>query len=336
MKHSDADTLQYTPEYSPVRGYEIRIYEKDHEDYTILRDCQCVTDPSIRNVTIDTGFEYVSNKQALSHMIVEVRSYPSLASAIEQSTRKNCSLLTGCTQSSTSEECIDSRDECYSWPQNCLDFLPSYNAETCHPPLYGPPTSVTSMASLYYNGSETSEVAMQINIFWSPPDMNYNLFPVPSVYYIQVWNGINYHYFIAKKTTNVTILDLHPNTTYYAYIQAYVPCSGSSDIRVAISDKNVPGCGREYELMVEPPTQTTTLEESLTTTSTHIKTTRLIIYSSASAIIIGFSLILLVSTLIIIILVISRKQQREQALKEHVIILDCKATPTTKKMCGDL
>ena len=253
-QHKDADRLQLRDDYSDVKGYEIRIYEKDHEDYTILRDCLCVTDTSRRNVTSTVELEYVSNKQALSYMIVEVRSYPSLSTAIERSTRKNCSLLTGCAKKNTSEDCVSSFDDdrCYSWPQSCLDF-PSYNSKTCSPPLYDKPNSVTNETSLYYDSS-INDTALQLTLSWEPPSIANILFPMPNIYYIAVeaieyQNNIIYN-FQAINTTSVIIPSLNASIQRYRVtVSAYVVCSGLA----TSSSTSLAGCGNESIVYISEP-----------------------------------------------------------------------------------
>ena len=68
-------------------------------------------------------FEYIER----SHMIVEVQSFPLFIGDNENNNKqRNCSLLTGCATTNV-EECFTSRDDCYSWPQSCLDFLLTYD-----------------------------------------------------------------------------------------------------------------------------------------------------------------------------------------------------------------
>ena len=72
----------------------------------------CVTDPSMRNISNIHGafLEY----KGMSHMIVEVRTFPSLIGEDERNKWRNCSLLTGCAMTSTTEDCFISRDDCYT------------------------------------------------------------------------------------------------------------------------------------------------------------------------------------------------------------------------------
>ena len=52
-EHRDAEILSSFSDLSPVQGYEIRIYEKvaGRSKVTVLRQCFCVTDPSMRNIS---------------------------------------------------------------------------------------------------------------------------------------------------------------------------------------------------------------------------------------------------------------------------------------------
>ena len=186
-EHKDAETLLSRTDRSSVRGYEIRIYQPEESGGESVRKCLCVTDPKLRNVSgIFSGyFDYHSSQAGLANMIVEVRSYPWLVNQERgHSSRRNCSLHTGCAPNNRSEGCFPSHDDdqCYSWPQSCLNISASYSSETCVPPFYGPPTNVIPQTSLYYKSSTGNE-AMRLDLSWEPPTMNYDMFPVPSVYY---------------------------------------------------------------------------------------------------------------------------------------------------------
>ena len=169
-------------------------------------------------------------------MIVEVRTFPSLIGKDKQNMRRNCSLLTGCT---TTEDC---RDDCYSWPQSCLDFFPSYDLLTCAPPLYGPPVNVKTMMSLVNDNATVNNAAGRLDLTWKPPEMNYKTFPVPNVYYITIENVYStIVQFKAVETTNVTVTHLNITSIYYVSIRVYVPCSGLSQPGRAIQQG---GAGR--------------------------------------------------------------------------------------------
>ena len=313
-EHKDAAKLQNRTDLSAVRGYEIRIYQKViNSGGKILRKCLCVTDPRIRNISdiYTESFRYRSAEDDLSHMTVEVRTYPSSSIA---STRVNCSLTTGCARRNTSENCIASPKECYSWPQSCLDFMPSYSPATCAPPHYGPPTNVTAMTYRHYssdNDSTSSSASMNMAISWTPPDMNYDLFPIPNVYYIKLINYGNRlkHAFKAINTTNITIFNLHLNTTYSVSINAYVPCSGLSEYKF----QGV-GCGKVYELKVQPPSQPMTTTDILETT-THLAGLNHLpyIYYGVAATLTGILLIIVLSiTTINAITTFNRLKQRSE------------------------
>ena len=293
-EHKDAAKLQNRTDLSAVRGYEIRIYQKViNSGEKTLRKCLCVTDPHIRNISdiYSRTFNYRSAEDELSHMIVEVRTYPSSSIA---STRVNCSLATGCAQRNTSEKCIASPKQCYSWPQSCLDFMPSYSPETCTPPRYGPPTNVTATTYRHYSSdkdSTNSSASMNMAISWTPPDMNYDLFPFPNVYYIELKDhgtGLKIS-FKAIYTTNITIFNLQLNTTYSALINAYVPCSGLS----AYVEFQEVGCGRVCELTVQPPSQLITTTGTLETTTQSTVSNHLpYIYYGVAATLTGILLII--------------------------------------------
>ena len=217
-EHPDAEMLSTLPNLSPVQGYEIRIYKKEAGRPETVTHCVCVTNSSMRNIS-DIHSSYFTYRET-SHMIVEVRSFPSLIGEDERNTWRNCSLLTGCSKT---EDC---HDDCYSWPQSCLSFLPYYDPLTCAPPLYSPPVNVIAEMSLV-DDDVTDSVSGKLNLSWEPPRMNYELFPVPNIYYITIESAGSIFQFIkAVGTTNVTILHLNSTSIYRIFIRAYVPCSG--------------------------------------------------------------------------------------------------------------
>jgi hypothetical protein len=240
-EHADAEILMLSTHLglSPVQGYQIRILSnREARSYELVVHCFCVTDPSIRNISgiRSTLLTYAK----MSNLIVEVRAFPSLVGQDERNTRRNCSLLSGC---STIEYC---RNGCYSWPQSCLSFLPSYNPPTCVPPVYGPPVNIIAEMSLV-DDKANDNVFGKLSLSWEPPRMNYELFPIPNVYYIVVWNSYKSFQFKAVKTTNITVLYLNTTVTsmYHALVRAYVPCSG---LTMTITDpgelfKSDVGCG---------------------------------------------------------------------------------------------
>ena len=279
-EHKDAETLLSRTDRSSVRGYEIRIYQPEESGGESVRKCLCVTDPKLRNVSgIFSGyFDYHSSQAGLANMIVEVRSYPWLVNQERgHSSRRNCSLHTGCAPNNRSEGCFPSHDDdqCYSWPQSCLNLSASYSSETCAPPFYGPPTNVIPQTSLYYNSSTGNE-AMQLDLSWEPPTMNYDMFPVPSVYYISVEGGDDSLQYKAVNTTNITILSLNSSRNYTVYVAAYVPCSGLSNKGTA--QIGYVGCGNEsmtpnvMRPTSPPPTTTMTPTTTPTPTTTHTHT----------------------------------------------------------------
>jgi hypothetical protein len=141
-EHADAEMFLMLSTHlglSPVQGYEIRIISKrETESFEMVHQCFCVTDPSMRNIS---GIH--SSCERMSNVIVEVRAFPSLVGQDERNTRRNCSLLSGY---STIEY---GRNGCYSWPQSCLSFLPSYYSPlTCFPPVNGPPVNIIVEMSL--------------------------------------------------------------------------------------------------------------------------------------------------------------------------------------------
>ena len=238
-EHTDAEILKSLPGLSPPQGYEVRIYQKESWSSEVLRHCFCVTDPSMRNISDirSAFFEY----NVRSHMIVEVQSFPSFIGDNENNNKqRNCSLLTGCA-TTNEEECIISRDDCYSWPQSCLDFLLSYDPETCAPPLYGPSVNVTAMMTSVDDNDNRRNVG-QLNLSWEPPRMNYELFPVPSTYYVTIEGDYSTFNFKAVETTKITVLPLNFTSPYRVYVEAYVPCSGLSRSSHSVRVFDV-GCG---------------------------------------------------------------------------------------------
>ena len=292
-EHKDAEKLiLFHPRLSAVKGYEIRIYQKYRTGEPILRECLCVTDPTRRNVSgiHNRSFQYSHTEDQLSHMSVEVRTYPSLSGADDRNTRKNCSLLTKCAKNNQSEDCFTSRDECYSWPQTCLDFLPSYSSKTCTPPQYGPPTNVKLQTSVYHDNT----TAMQLYLLWEPPQTNV-LFPAPNVYYITIEdvNGTHIYHFRAMNVTNITILSLNSYLKYNVFVSAYVPCSGLAN---GISAGGSVGCGDEYPIYSIP------VDPSTTSSSSTVKMSSPTVSALHSTIIIISSTVAAVAFIVVIIL----------------------------------
>ena len=245
-EHTNAEILSTLPDLSPVQGYEIRIYEKEAGRPEVVRQCFCVTDPSMRNISNIRG-AFLEYKE-MSHMIVEVRTFPSLIGEDERNTWRNCSLLTRCAMTSATEDCFISRDECYSWPQSCLDFLPFYDPLTCAPPLYGPPVNVKAVIILVDDKVVDSDNELQLYLSWEPPIMNYWLFPVPEIYYVIIESDNSTFRLRARNTTNITISPLHFVSVYRVFVSAYVPCSGLSQSSALLS---YAGCGNSILLRVE-------------------------------------------------------------------------------------
>ena len=235
-EHIDGDIQLSLRNQTAVQGYEIRIYRKESGKPDQIHECFCVMDPSMRNISDIRNSDLTYRE--MSHMIIEVRAFPSLNGQNERNTRRNCSLLAGCT---ITEDCPT---DCYSWPQSCLSFLPSYDPRICAPPLYGPPVNVTAVKSLV-NNNVTGGIFGKLELSWEPPRMNYELFPLPSIYYITISNYDSmYHLkFKAVKTTNVNILYLNTASTYFISVEAYVPCSGLG--LSIMGHQGLVGCGLE-------------------------------------------------------------------------------------------
>ena len=238
-EHADSEILSTLP---TIQGYEIRImYKRAAGRSEGVVHCFCVTDSSMRNVSDIRSSSFTYHEMA--NMIVEVRAFPSLTGQDERNRRRNCSLLTGC---STTEECSD---DCYSWPQSCLNLTP-YSPESCVPPIYSPPVNIRALSD---NG--------KLDLSWEPPRMNYKLFPVPNMYYITIESTKNDTFqFKAANTTRITLSSLNLTSAYYTvFITAYVPCSGLSPIYVYYQDTSLAGwCGYfahiEYSPSCDVPT----------------------------------------------------------------------------------
>ena len=217
-----------------VQGYEVRIYKSKQSGKESLH-CFCVIDPSMRNIT-DIRSNSFAYKDELN-MIVEVRTYPSLIGRDEDYRRRNCSLITGCATTNTEAEyCSFSRD-CYSWPRNCLNF---FDPLTCAPQLYNPPVIIKAEMNLV-DDHVTDGDGWKIDLSWEPPMMNYNLFPIPRIYYVTIesyYSTLNFK----VNTTNISILSLN-YTMYTVFIAAYVPCSGLSQPPEILRDIDNIGCG---------------------------------------------------------------------------------------------
>ena len=84
---------------------------------------------------------------------------------------------------------------------------------------------------------------MRLDLSWEPPDVNYNMFPLPSVYYIFVEGGDDSFQYKAVNTTSITVLSLNSSSIYSVSVAAYVPCSGLSDKERA--QLGYVGCGLE-------------------------------------------------------------------------------------------
>ena len=237
-EHADAEILSTLPNLSPVQGYEIRIYKRaaGRPERRVVIHCFCATDPSMRNVS-DIRSVYLTYKE-MANMIVEVRTFPTLIGQDEGNTQRNYSLLSGC---STAEDCSIFHNDCYSWPQSCLSFLSSYDPLTCVPPIYNPPTNIRAEMSLVYDNA-TESISGKLNLSWEPPEMNYELFPVPNVYYISIRDGDSILEFKAVETTNINILHLNTTSIYHAFVEAYVPCSGLN-LAGAFFKHTDTGCG---------------------------------------------------------------------------------------------
>ena len=134
-------------------------------------------DPNSRNVT-DITSNFFTYNSSPSQMTVQVRAYPSLVGHTEHYTQTNSSLLSRCVTDNTSRPCHTLSNHCPSWPQSCLDFLPSYKPKVCPPPTYDQPTNLRGWVS---TNSETDSINLHLS--WDPPNMNYEPFPLPTVYY---------------------------------------------------------------------------------------------------------------------------------------------------------
>ena len=313
-EHEDAMYLSHT-NFSDVKGYEIRIYEgrsNNPQALKIIRQCLCVTDPNLRNVSGITSplFAYQSSQEGLSHMIVEVRAYPTLVGRDEgYSLRRNCSLLTGCAPNNRSEQCF-SGSECYSWPQSCLDFLPSYNPATCPPPRYSPPTKLTARLSTN-NPNETT----QLHVSWEPPHMDYTLFPLPTVYYVSIYEhpieSYNTTRFRVENATNIVISKLNHRTSYNVSVSAHVPCSGFH--AQCLNNQLTCSCGLQaYHTVaiVTTPTTTNAMASGHTTTVSMIEMT--IIYVTVVPASVGILAIVIICILIIILIIKNVKATKTQ------------------------
>ena len=335
--------------FSDVKGYEIRIYEdrsnnpQDGGTSRIIRGCLCVTDPNLRNVSGITmpKFQYRSPQEGLSHMTVEVRAYPTLVGRDEgYSLRRNCSLLTGCAPNNRSEQCF-SGSECYSWPQSCLDFLPSYNPATCPPPRYSPPTKLTTRL-LTNNPNDTT----QLHVSWEPPLMDYTLFPLPTVYYVSVYEhpieSYNTTHFRVENTTNIVISKLNHRTSYNVSVSTYVPCSGfhaqcldnqptkscSCGLQAyhTVAIVTTPTTTNAMVAIVTTPTTTNAMASGHTTTVSMIEMT--IIYVTVVPASVGILAIVIICILIIILIIKNVKATKTQEPEKEN---DKKKAPDSEK-----
>ena len=251
-EHTDADQQLSLLNRTSVQGYEIRVYEKEPGKPERLRQCLCVRDPRMRNISDIRHAEFMYKE--MSHMIVQVRSFPSLIGRDESNTRRNCSLLAEC---STTADC---RDGCYSWPQSCLNF-PSYDPRTCAPPIYGPPRNLN--AEMFLLDDYDSDMG-QLDLIWDPPLVeDIHAFPVPSTYYVTVESVYSTFKFRVMNTTSISILSLNYTTVYTIFIQAYVRCSGLSQPTVTNDE---PGCGNQSRITTVFPPPTTPATPTTPTT----------------------------------------------------------------------
>ena len=227
-----------------VQGYEVRIYKSKKSGKESLLHCFCVIDPSMRNITDIRSNSFAYEDE--SNMIVEVRTYPSLIGRDEDNRRRNCSLLTGCATTNTeAEHCSFSRD-CYSWPQNCLNF---FDPLTCAPQLYNPPVIIKAEMNLV-DDHVTDGDTWKIDLSWEPPMMNYDLFLIPRIYYVTIESNYSTLNFKVN-TTNISILSLK-YTMYTVIIAAYVPCSGLSQPLEILQNIGKIGCGYQANTTIIP------------------------------------------------------------------------------------
>ena len=95
--------------------------------------------------------------------------------------------------------------------------------------------------SLVNNNFSINNCLGQLDLSWEPPRINYEVFPVPSVYYIEIESEFSTIKLKAVKMTRVTILPVNLTSAYTVSVSAYVSCSGLS--RTSLSTALV-GCGK--------------------------------------------------------------------------------------------
>ena len=241
-----------------AEGYEVRIYKSKKSGKESLLHCFCVIDPSMRNITDIRSNSFTYEDEL--NMIVEVRTYPSLIGRDEDNRRRNCSLLAGCATTNTEAEYCSFSHDCYSWPQNCLNF---FDPLTCAPQLYNPPVIIKAEMNLV-DDHVTDGDAWKIDLSWEPPMMNYDLFPIPRIYYVTIESNYSTLNFKVN-TTNISILSLK-YTMYTVIIAAYVPCSGFSQPQEILQDIGEIGCGYQANTTIpsSPPLSTSAPSSSPT------------------------------------------------------------------------
>ena len=256
-----------------VQGYEVRIYKSKTSTNESLLHCFCVIDPSMRNIT-DIHSNSFTYEDELN-MIVEVRTYPSLIGRGENNRRRNCSLLAGCAATNTEAEYCGFSHDCYSWPQNCLNF---FDLLTCAPQFYGPPIIVKAEMNLV-DDNVTDGDAWKIDLSWEPPMMNYDLFPIPRIYYVTIESNYSILNFKVN-TTNISILSLN-NTMYTAFIAAYVPCSGFSQPLETLQDSGDIGCGYQANTIITPSLSTSVITRTSVLATKSVRTPSSVLTTTA-------------------------------------------------------
>ena len=149
--------------------------------------------------------------------------------------------------------------------------------------------------------------------------MNYELFPIPNVYYVSVYNDSDTEYttmstFRTINVTNITIPELKYGASFKVSVSAYVPCSG-----LHVQCTNSQGecsCGLPaYHTIIVPPTITcdktnTTPMTTNVTTETRLSIFYFIVLPATVAILV------ITLTLVLIIGLILRNREMIEAREE--------------------
>ncbi len=185
-----------------AEGYQVKIRNDDSPLFSDV-GCFCIYNPN--STSIGDVFLAFGNRES-KHIIIEV-------SLIHNSPAVSTTAITST----------------YEWPRTCLDVI--HTDSTCALPVYGPPTNITVCSEHTPDNNQT------LHIEWS----YLTNFPLPKVYYVEVFTDSNYHDFVVYNTSSVTnsitVTQLDDSVSYSVSLRSYVRCSGLANKTIGL------GCG---------------------------------------------------------------------------------------------